>query len=151
MTNVEQTKDTVSFEEVLNDLTTIKSSVSLTMTKTKKLRDLVAKQTKMLEKKKKKGGNREPSGFAKPTLISKELSTFLGKPPETHMARTEVTKALTEYIREHKLQDEKDKRTILPDKKLGKLLNSNDEKLTYFNLQKFLKPHFSTVANPLTM
>ena len=151
MTTVEQTKDTVSFDEVLNDLTTIKTSVSQTMIKTKKLRDLVAKQTKLLEKKKKKGGNREPSGFAKPTLISKELSTFLGKPPETLMARTEVTKALTAYIREHNLQDEKDKRTILPDKKLGQLLKSNDDKLTYFNLQKYLKTHFSTLANPLTI
>ena len=151
MTAVEQTKDSISFEEVLNELTTIKTSVSLTMTKTKKLRDLVAKQSKLLDKKKKKGGNREPSGFAKPTLISKELSTFLGKPPATHMARTEVTKALTEYIKEHKLQDVADKRTILPDQKLGKLLKSNEEKLTYFNLQRFLKPHFSTVANPLTI
>ena len=151
MTAVEQIKDTISFEEVLTDLTTIKTSVSLTMTKAKKLRDLVAKQSKLLEKKKKKGGNREPRSFAKPTLISRELSTFLGKAPATHMARTEVTKALTEYIKAHNLQDEKDRRTILPDQKLGKLLNSNEEKLTYFNLQRFLKPHFSTLANPLTI
>lgn len=150
MTGVVETKDTLSFDVVLDDLLAIKTSVALTITKTKKLRDLVAKQSKLLDKKKKKGGNREPSGFAKPTLISNELSTFLGKPPKTEMARTEVTKALTEYIKTHNLQDEKDKRTILPDKKLGKLLKSNDEKLTYFNLQKFLKPHFSTLANPLT-
>jgi upstream activation factor subunit UAF30 len=86
---------------------------------------------------------RAPSGFAKPTVISTELCNFLGKPEGTEMARTEVTKFLTQYISEHKLQDQANRRKILPDKPLQKLLNadSNDE-VTYFNLQKYMKVHF---------
>ena len=86
---------------------------------------------------------RAPSGFAKPALISDELCGFLGKPSGTEMARTEVTKFLTNYIKEHSLQDQANKRRILPDKKLSSLLNvpAGDE-LTYFNLQKYMKVHF---------
>lgn len=151
MTEVDENKNSVSFESLLNDLTSLRTLNGQTMIKTKKLRDLTGKQLKQLERKKKKNGNKGPSGFTKPTLISNELSTFLGKSPETHMARTEVTKALTQYIKEHNLQDANDKRTILPDNKLSKLLKCNNDKVTYFNLQRFLKPHFSTQSNPLSM
>ena len=91
---------------------------------------------------------RAPSGFAKPALISKELCTFLGKPAGTEMARTEVTKHLTSYIKEHNLQDQANKRKIVPDAALKKLLNvkASDE-LTYFNLQKYMKVHFPKPAS----
>jgi upstream activation factor subunit UAF30 len=142
----------ISFEAVLTDLANIKKLTSDTVVKVKKCRDQVAKQTKAMAKKQKKGGvKREPSGFAKPTLISNELSTFLGKAQNIEMARTEVTRSLTEYIKTHNLQDPADKRTILPDKKLGKLLKVDKaDKLTYFNLQRFLKPHFHSSTNPLS-
>merc|ERR1712188_349911 len=105
------------------------------------------KEQKLSNKKKKKQGvngkKREPSGFAKPTQISKDLCDFLGKSYGTEMARTEVTKYLTEYIRTNNLQFPKDKRKIIPDKKLQKLLGSSKEdEVTYFNLQKWMKPHF---------
>ena len=91
---------------------------------------------------------RAPSGFAKPALISPALCTFLGKPNGTEMARTEVTKFLTSYIKEHNLQDQANKRRILPDKKLGKLLNpGKGEEVTYFNLQKYMKVHFPKPAS----
>lgn len=86
---------------------------------------------------------RPPSGFAKPALISPELCTFLGKPQGTEMARTEVTKFLTSYIKEHELQDPENRRRIRPDKKLQKLLNTTTkDEVTYFNLQKYMKVHF---------
>ena len=86
---------------------------------------------------------RPPSGFAKPALISSELCNFLGKPQGTEMARTEVTKFLTSYIKEHKLQDPENRRRIRPDKKLQKLLNTTaKDEVTYFNLQKYMKVHF---------
>lgn len=89
---------------------------------------------------------RAPSGFAKPALISTALCTFLNKPKGTEMARTEVTKFLTTYIKEHNLQDPENKRRILPDKKLGKLLNAGSNEVTYFNLQKYMKVHFPKPA-----
>lgn len=86
---------------------------------------------------------RAPSGFAKPALISSQLCAFLGKPEGTEMARTEVTKYLTNYIKTHNLQDQSNRRKIIPDKKLQSLLNVNkSDEVTYFNLQKYMKVHF---------
>ena len=90
---------------------------------------------------------RAPSGFAKPTLISDELCSFLGKPVGTEMARTEVTKSITAYIKEHSLQHAENKRRIMPDTALASLLNVDDSvELTYFNLQKYMKVHFPKSA-----
>jgi chromatin remodeling complex protein RSC6 len=88
-------------------------------------------------------GDRQPSGFVKPAKITAELATFLGKPVDTMMARTEVTKEVNAYIREHKLQDPTNGRIIVPDAKLNGLLKvSKDDQLTYFNLQRYMKVHF---------
>ena len=94
------------------------------------------------------GTKRAPSGFAKPILISNELCSFLGHPEGTEMARTEVTKQLTSYIKEHNLQDANNKRNIIPDTKLAQLLKSNPEdQITYFNLQKYMKIHFPKASS----
>ena len=94
-------------------------------------------------KRKSKTGNKQPSGFTKATPISQELAKFLGKTPDTEMARTDVTKEINAYIRAHSLQDPQNGRKINPDKALSTLLRikSGDE-LTYFNLQRFMSPHF---------
>lgn len=87
--------------------------------------------------------NRAPSGFAKPTLISDQLCTFLGKPVGSQVARTEVTKFLASYIKEHQLQDSENKKVIHPDAKLKVLLNCDEStELTYFTIQKYMKDHF---------
>ena len=106
-------------------------------------RELKASQ-KLAAKKKKKAGTRQPSGFVKPTLISTELATFLKKPEGTQMARTEVTREINSYIRSHNLQDKTNGRKINPDKALKTLLKikASDE-LTYFNLQRYMSPHFA--------
>jgi len=86
---------------------------------------------------------RPPSGFAKPSKLSSDLCKFLGRPEGSELARTEVTKEITKYIREENLQDPTYKRRILCDKKLGDLLLIKDgDEVTYFNLQSFMKPHF---------
>ena len=105
-------------------------------------REMKAAQ-KASAKKRRSSGNRQPSGFIKPTLITDELATFLGKASGTEMARTEVSKEINQYIRENKLQDENNGRIIKPDAKLKKLLRVGaDEELTYFNLQRYMKHHF---------
>ena len=92
--------------------------------------------------------NRAPSGFAKPTIISDELCNFLGKPIGTEVARTEVTKFLSLYIKEHKLQDTVNKKVIHPDAKLKALLNcSESDELTFFTIQKYMKGHFKPSAS----
>jgi len=107
-----------------------------------------AKKHKKRKKPAEGAPKRAPSGFAKPARISKQLCTFLGKPEGTEMARTEVTKYLTKYIKDHNLQDAENKRRIIPDKKLSGLLNvPKDDTLTYFNLQKYMKVHFPKPAS----
>jgi len=102
------------------------------------------KQAKRLSSKRAKGkGNRQPSGFVKPTLVSDELASFLGKPSGCEMARTEVTREINKYIRAKNLQDPKNGRHIIPDAALTKLLSlQTSDELTYFNLQKYMSPHF---------
>ena len=94
-------------------------------------------------KKRKTTGNRQPSGFVKPTRISDELAKFLGKTIGTEMARTEVSKEINAYIREKGLQDKENGRRIHPDANLSKLLAlTGADELTYFNLQRYMKHHF---------
>ena len=99
-------------------------------------------------KKRRKVGNRAPSGFVKPTLISNELAGFLGKPEGSEMARTEVTREINKYIRTNNLQDKENGRKINPDKKLTSLLKlKKGDELTYFNLQRYMSPHFAKAAS----
>ena len=98
---------------------------------------------KASSKRAKRAGNRQPSGFVKPTRISDELAKFLGKAQGTEMARTDVSKEINAYIRANNLQRPDNGRFIVPDAKLTTLLKlgKNDE-LSYFNLQRYMKPHF---------
>jgi chromatin remodeling complex protein RSC6 len=114
-----------------------------------KLEKTINREHKQLEKKA-KGKRRRvanpdapPSGFAKPGPVSDELRKFLNLGKEDLIARTEVTKAINAYCKEHKLQNEADKRKILPDTHLRKLLKmKKSDELTFFNLQTYLKVHF---------
>lgn len=104
---------------------------------------------KQSSKNKRKSGNRKPSGFVKPTRISDELASFLGKDKGTEMARTSVTKEINAYIRANGLQDATNGRKINPDTKLSSLLKlKKDDQLTYFNLQKFMCHHFAKGVKP---
>ena len=106
-------------------------------------RELKASQKQSI-KRKRKSGNRAPSGFVKPTLISDELAKFLEKPTGSEMARTEVTRDINKYIRTNNLQDKENGRKINPDKKLAALLKlKTTDELTYFNLQRYMSPHFA--------
>jgi len=106
---------------------------------------------KQSSKRKRKTGNRAPSGFVKPTKISDELASFLGKDKGTEMARTDVTREINTYIRAHKLQDKENGRKINPDTKLATLLKlKKTDELTYFNLQKYMSPHFAKAVKEAT-
>ena len=113
----------------------------------KTLEKTVSRELKAAQKSSKRSrrssGTRAPSGFVKPTRISDELATFLGKTIGCEMARTEVSKEINQYIRSKSLQDKENGRKIHPDAALGKLLQiGKDDELTYFNLQRYMKHHF---------
>lgn len=142
--SVDETPTETQFKELLNSLTEQKTQLTNSISKIKQLQKTCAKELK--NKKNKKSDptkKREPSGFTKPIKLSPELCSFLDKPNGTEMARTEVTKLISIYIKENNLQLEQDKRTIVPDKKLATLLKSSkSDQITYFNLQTWMKPHY---------
>ena len=109
------------------------------------------KHVKVLEKeaaKSKNRGNRQPSGFARPIKVTKELCEFMNRAEGTEIARTDVTKALITYIKEHKLENKTNSQIISPDDNLKHLLGlEEDNELTYFNIQKYMNKHFvKTIA-----
>ena len=86
---------------------------------------------------------RKASGFAKPSVISSELQQFMSKEDGEKVARTEVTKFIIDYIKEKDLQNPENRKIILPDDVLMKLLDvKKTEELTYFNLQRYMNRHF---------
>lgn len=105
---------------------------------------------KSVKKVKRKNSN---STFLKETRLSNDFCKFLNLPAGSTLPRNEAAKKVCEYIKENKLYDEKDKRNIIPDAKLRKLLGEDihllDKKkpelgkgVRYFNLQTYLKSHF---------
>lgn len=134
------------FDSIMNNLVIFKTQISNIQQQLKLLEKNVKKQLKGLKKEVKKSknkGNRQPSGFAKPSKVTKELCEFMKKEEGTEIARTEVTRALVSYIKEHKLENTENSKIISPDDKLKELLDLNDsEELTYFNIQKYMNKHF---------
>ena len=136
-----------AFSDLLAQLASLRTQLTAVTTQARQLskrseREIKA-ALKQSRRRPRKNGQRSPSGFVKPTLISKELALFLGKDVGTEMARTDVTREINSYIRAHKLQDPKNGRRILADSKLRKLLKlKKDDELTYFNLQRYMSPHF---------
>lgn len=113
----------------------------------------LAKQEKKKAKKNAERAKKGPSGFARPTTITPALAKFLGTPANEKIARTEVTKKITSYVKEHNLQQPDNKRVILLKGKHGKALakvlspvvdpvSGEKTDLTFFNLQRYLKHHF---------
>jgi hypothetical protein len=87
-----------------------------------------------------------PSGFAKPIKLSAEMCAFLDVAEGTEMSRTDVTRRLTQYIKSNGLNKPDNKRIIVPDTKLRKILNlTGDEEVSYFSIQRYLKHHFIKV------
>lgn len=134
------------FTALLAQLSVLRSQVTSITTQVRALSKSHEREVKAASKsarKKRKSGNRQPSGFVKPAVISDELAGFLGKDKGTEMARTEVTREINSYIRANKLQDPTNGRRILADTKLRKLLKlKKTDELTYFNLQRYMSPHF---------
>ena len=151
-TLVVETEDSGYDQEFLELQTDLRAAMTLVkdlLGKVNRLEKRVSRDRKVMNKKMKGrvkrvvDPNKPPSGFAKPGPISDELAKFLGLQKGEEIARTEVTKRITAYCKEHSLQKEEDKRQILPDTALKKLLRlSKGDELTFFNLQKYMKVHY---------
>lgn len=142
---VEVDKFVVVLERLQRFSTELKDTIALVKVLQKEFQKVQKSSVKKTKKTSPVSSNkpRTPSGFAKPTKLSDDLCAFLGVPSGSEMARTEVTRVINEYIKKNSLQDTNDKRTIVPDAKLMSILKLGEgDKLTYFNLQTYIKHHF---------
>ena len=134
--------------ETLREGDTKNRGVKFLRTLNKRIKVLKNQSSRIIKDKRvsaKKGTNNN-SGFLKPVKISTEMAKFTGWDKDELKSRVDVTKFLCDYIRNNNLQNPKDKRQILADGKLQKLLKYDPKKetepLTYFKLQSSLKGHF---------
>ncbi len=84
------------------------------------------------------------SGFASPMKVTDELCAFMALPSGTMISRTDTTKFINQYIKDHGLQNKEKKNMIIPDEALKTLLgpDATGVDITYFNLQTFINRHF---------
>lgn len=151
VSTVEQSSSSLG-DTVGTQLNGLLDTVSVLMSQLKTvqgdIKTLQKNYTKLLKehdktKNKSKRTNRKPSGFAKPSALTPEMTEFLGLDKDVEMPRNEVTKLINKYIVDNNLREQSDKRKILPDEKLTNLLGwDGKEQVSYFNLQKYIKQHF---------
>lgn len=93
---------------------------------------------------------RKLSALEKPVDISEELATFLGLTVGEQYSRGKITQAINKYVKDKDLQNPENRRFILLDseegQKLKRLLRDPDQPLTFFNIQRYLKPHYPKSA-----
>ena len=90
---------------------------------------------------------RSKNAFLKPRGLSTELCAFMQLPAGSQRSQTEVTKFVSNYVKTHSCFDPSNKRHIIPDGVLSRLLRVTDkDTVTYLNLQSFLKVHFLKTA-----
>jgi len=124
--------------------TDLRTEVTALQAELKKLQKVVKKLVKQ-----QKAADEDPnapkkvSGFSKPMVLSEALEKFLGVDHGTQLARTEVTKRINSYVKEHSLQNPENKRELILDEKLRTIIDAGDEQVTFFNLQRYMSPHYS--------
>lgn len=141
-----QTTINEQFENILNILNNFKTQITSMHQQIKLVEKNVKREFKVLKKEVEKNkikGNKKPSGFATPSKVTNELCDFMDKEKGSEIARTVVTKTLIDYIKKNNLENNENNQIIHPDEKLQNLLGIDEnEKLTYFTLQKHMNKHF---------
>jgi len=86
---------------------------------------------------------RSKNAFLKPRALSPELCSFMQLAAGSQRSQTEVTKFVANYVKANSCFDPANKRRIIPDGVLSRLLKVTDkDTVTYLNLQSYLKIHF---------
>jgi chromatin remodeling complex protein RSC6 len=147
VSTVEESSTEVLFKKLNLQFHDLVSAMKTIQANLKVLEKEVAKDRKELKKKnKKKTDKKKASGFAVPTPISNELANFLGLPNDSQIARTDVTSRVIAYVKEHNLQNQENKKQILPNDALSSILQVPEgDVITFFNIQTYLKKHFVSV------
>jgi chromatin remodeling complex protein RSC6 len=149
---VEEVRLETEVKAVTARLLALRESLSELVTESKRLEKKAARVQKLADKRRRKkvpveGEEAKPariSIFQVPTNITPELCAFMGRAKGSQESRSNVTKFITTYVKETNL---KNKHDINADAKLKALLNLKaEDKLTYFNLQKYLNVHYIKAA-----
>jgi chromatin remodeling complex protein RSC6 len=134
------------FQDITSVMKTLQSNLNILKKEVLRERKEDKKKiekTKNKKSKSEKKAKKEPSGFANASPISDDLSSFLGLPANSKVPRTEVTSKLYAYVKEKNLQNPENKKQIIPDEALLKLINPDPSKpVTFFNIQAYIKHHF---------
>ena len=140
------------FDKLEQSIESMECELSLIKDKFDSVKSLLKNHKKMLVKLKEKQNKndskskkkRKPCGFARPTKVSDDMCDFLGKEHGSLVSRTDVTKSLIQYIKDHQLQHKVHKRLIVPDEKLAHIFGdeAKNKDLTWFTMQKYVNHHF---------
>jgi chromatin remodeling complex protein RSC6 len=98
------------------------------------------------------------SGFMKPIRISQALADFLGWDVNQTYCRNNVTKEVCKYVKDNNLQDPNEKKHIIPDAAMQALgikthytnKKGEQDRMTFFGIQKSLSSHYFKVEEPAT-
>jgi chromatin remodeling complex protein RSC6 len=142
-----------TLETLANDMIKMAKSLLETARLAKKEHAKVVKKAEQGGKKRRAKSDGESthsnSVFLQPSKISPALAKFCGVSAETQLSRTEATRKIAAYIKEHDLQNPENRREIRADATLTALFAlTSEDKLNYFNLQRYIKPHFIKEAKP---
>lgn len=110
----------------------------------KNIADFGDLRRKRKKRKTNKDSPRACHGIAKPVVVSKELTDFLGLEEGHMVSRTHTVKLLNNYVKANGLQNPEKKIEIVPDAALLKLLSPSEDfgPITYFKMCSLLGPHF---------
>ncbi len=86
------------------------------------------------------GGQGGQRGLKQAVKPDEALARVVGPEPKP---RTEITKKMWDYIKEHDLQDPEDRRTIVADDKLRPIFNGQD-RVSMFEMTKLMNEHVSS-------
>ena len=144
---VEEESVVANFAGLLTKFNALRTALNELAPEMKKMEKQVARLEKKAERRRRRktGADGEKKAnpttvFTKPVEITKELCVFLQLAPGTQISRSDVTRGVMKYAKEHQLTD---KQTIKPDATLRKLLGLTEkDNLTILNLQKYLKGHY---------
>lgn len=162
--NVDSTTTSEAYDATFRDVENIFREFKTAISKLRQLKREIVTMEKSLRKHEERkarrkrasldeNGNKRKNGFSlENNIISDELCDFIGHPKGTPISRSEVTRRLTAYVKEHELQDPQDKRYVNLDTDAGiKLKNllsevldkeGNPCRLTIITINKFISKHY---------
>ena len=144
----EQTFETL-YNSMLNEVSEAYNTVRTVRSNLKMLERHHKREVKLSRKNRRSHnankGQKKPSGFNKPSLVPDSIVSLLNLESGVELPRTQVTKLIYGYIKEHNLQVPEDKRTINPDKALRKLFSLNKtDQISFYNIQTHIKKLYPT-------